>query len=90
MPIDGGWAFKFDTDLMEGMRGVAHEDAERDFRALRLPFALVYGEESELFSGKTLEYMRSIAPTPFQATGLAAAILGLVWSMIPHHSPARA
>ncbi len=24
------------------------------------------------------------------ATGLAAAILGLVWSMIPHHSPARA
>ena len=73
MPIDGGWAFKFDTDLMEGMRGVAHEDAERDFRALRLPFALVYGEESELFSGTTLEYMRSIAPTPFRATGLAAA-----------------
>ena len=73
MPIDGGWAFKFDTDLMEGMSGVAHEDAERNFRALSLPFALLYGEESELFSGRTIDYMRSIAPAPFEAKGLAAA-----------------
>ncbi len=26
----------------------------------------------------------------WSATGLAATLLGLLWSLIPHHSPARA
>lgn len=73
MDIDDGWAFKFDTDLMTSMTGVAHEDAARDLAALKLPLALIYGADSELFSGRTVDYMRTIAPREFEAVALADA-----------------
>ncbi|MEE4299698.1 MAG: alpha/beta hydrolase [Pseudomonadales bacterium] len=73
MDIDDGWAFKFDTDLLTSMSGVAHEDAARDLAALELPLALVYGADSELFSGRTVDYMRTIAPRDFEAVALPDA-----------------
>jgi len=73
MHIDGGWAFKFDTDVLTSMSGVAHEDAARDLAALTLPFGVIYGADSELFSGSTLAYMRTLAPRPFPAEALAEA-----------------
>lgn len=71
--IDGGWAFKFDTDLLDSVSGVSRDDAERDLKALTLPLGLVYGEDSELFSGRTLDYMRQLRGEDFPATGLADA-----------------
>ncbi len=73
MAIDDGFAFKFDTDLFTSMSGVSREDAEADFRALTLPFGLIYGADSRLFSGRTLDYMRSLRSEPFPAVALADA-----------------
>jgi pimeloyl-ACP methyl ester carboxylesterase len=73
MPIDGGWAFKFDTDLPTSMSGVSRDDAEADLRALRLPLGLIYGAESALFSGRTLAYMQGLRRTPFPAVALPGA-----------------
>jgi pimeloyl-ACP methyl ester carboxylesterase len=73
MAIDGGWAFKFDTDLLECMSGVSREDAERDLQALALPLGLLYGAESKLFSGRTLAYMREVRGEDFPAVGLEGA-----------------
>lgn len=73
MRIDDGFAFKFDTDLMTSMSGVAHEDAERDLRALALPLGLLYGADSELFSERTLDYMRGLRDAPFPTHALADA-----------------
>ncbi len=55
MPVDGGWAWKFDEDLPATMK-----DAERvadDYSSLQLPVGLIYGADSELFSARTLEHM---------------------------------
>ena len=55
MPVDGGWAWKFDEDLPATIK-----DAERvadDYSSLRLPVGLIYGADSELFSARTLEHM---------------------------------
>jgi pimeloyl-ACP methyl ester carboxylesterase len=73
MAIDGGFAFKFDTDLMESMSGVSREDAEADLQALTLPLGLIYGADSRLFSGRTLEYMRQLHGRDFPALALADA-----------------
>lgn len=73
MHVDDGWAFKFDTDVLSAMSGVDREDAERDLAALELPLALLYGAESELFSGRTLAHMQRIAPRPFEASALPEA-----------------
>lgn len=73
MAIDGGYAFKFDTDLLESMSGVSREDAERDLRALKQPLGLIYGADSELFSGRTLAYMQQLRPEGVPAKALADA-----------------
>ncbi len=73
MAIDDGYAFKFDTDLPASMSGVSRDDAEADFRALALPFGLIYGAESKLFSGRTLDYMRSLRGEDFPAVALPGA-----------------
>jgi pimeloyl-ACP methyl ester carboxylesterase len=72
LAIDGGFAFKFDTDLFETVSGVSRDDAEADLRALSKPLALVYGALSESFSERTLAYMRTIAGD-FPATALEDA-----------------
>ena len=71
--VDDGWSFKFDTDLLTSMTGVAHEDATRDLEALELPLAVLYGADSELFSGRTLAHMQRLAKREFEAVGLADA-----------------
>lgn len=73
MAIDDGYAFKFDTDLPASMSGVSRDDAEADFRALALPFGLIYGADSKLFSGRTLDYMRSLRGEAFPAVALEDA-----------------
>ncbi len=70
---DGGFAFKFDTDLMTSMSGVSRDDAEADFRALELPFGLIYGADSALFSGRTLAYMQQLRGGEFPAVALPDA-----------------
>ena len=60
MPVDGGWAWKFDEDLPNTLK-----DAERtpeDYADLTLPVGLIYGAESELFTEKTREHLESLIP----------------------------
>ncbi|MEM9624068.1 MAG: alpha/beta hydrolase [Pseudomonadota bacterium] len=69
MPVDGGgWAWKFDEDLLTSMK-----DPERhaeDYEGLKLPVGLIYGHDSELFSQRTLAYMRELIPQDFPAEGI--------------------
>ncbi len=72
MPVDGGgWAWKFDEDLPSALKDT--ERQPEDYRALTLPLGLIYGEESELFSQRTLDYMRELIPQDFPAYGIAEA-----------------
>jgi pimeloyl-ACP methyl ester carboxylesterase len=73
MRIDDGWAFKFDTDLLEGLSGLSRDDAEQDLRALTLPLGLIYGADSKLFSGDTLAYMQELQGAAFPAVAIPAA-----------------
>lgn len=63
MPVDGGWAWKFDEDLPATIK-----DAERvadDYSSLQLPVGLIYGADSELFSARTLEHMIELIDQEF-------------------------
>jgi pimeloyl-ACP methyl ester carboxylesterase len=71
--IDGGWAFKFDTDLLENVTGAARDDAERDLHALALPLGVIHGADSELFSGRTLAHMRTLRGGDFPAVAIPDA-----------------
>ena len=68
MPADGGWAWKFDDDLPDTLRDV--ERSADDYRQLTLPLGLIYGADSELFSARTLEYMRELVPREFPAVAI--------------------
>ena len=72
MPVDGGgWTWKFDEDLPSAMK-----DGERqpeDYQNLKVPLGLIYGAESELFSQRTLDYMRELVPQDFPAISVADA-----------------
>ena len=68
---DGGWTWKFDEDLPSAMK-----DGERqpeDYQNLKVPLGLIYGAESELFSQRTLDYMRELVPQDFPAISVADA-----------------
>ena len=69
MPVDGGgWAWKFDEDLMTTLK-----DGERqpeEYANLQLKLGLIYGNDSELFSQNTLAYMRELIPQDFPAVGI--------------------
>lgn len=67
----GGWAWKFDDDLPNVMKDVLRTPDE--YRNLRLPLALIYGRQSELFSSRTLDYMRELVPQDFPAVGIEDA-----------------
>jgi pimeloyl-ACP methyl ester carboxylesterase len=72
MPVDGGaWAWKFDDDLPDSMKNV--ERTPDDYRQLRLPFGVIYGADSELFSARTLEYLRELVPRDFPAIAIENA-----------------
>lgn len=72
MPVDGGgWAWKFDDDLPDSMKNV--ERTPDDYRALRLPLGVIYGADSELFSARTLEYLRELVPQEFPAVAIENA-----------------
>jgi pimeloyl-ACP methyl ester carboxylesterase len=72
MPVEGGgWAWKFDDDLPSALK-----DGDRqpeDYRGLKQQLGLIYGEQSELFSTRTLDYMRELVPHDFPAYGIADA-----------------
>ncbi|TDJ22571.1 MAG: alpha/beta hydrolase [Gammaproteobacteria bacterium] len=71
LPIDGGYAWKFDDDLPATMKG--GERYPEDYAALSLPLGVIYGADSELFSEQTLAYMRRLIPQEFPAVALADA-----------------
>ena len=61
MPVDGGgFAWKFDEDLPMTLKG--GERFGEDYEALDLPTGIIYGENSESFSKRTLEYMLELIP----------------------------
>ena len=71
MPVDGGWAWKFDEDLPSTLKDV--ERTPEDYRRLDVPTGLIYGAESELFSARTEDYMRKLIPQKFPAVALPEA-----------------
>ena len=72
MPVDGGgWAWKFDEDLPTSIAG--RERQPEDYANLKMRLGLIYGNDSELFSQRTLDYMRELIPQDFPATGIADA-----------------
>jgi pimeloyl-ACP methyl ester carboxylesterase len=72
MPVEGGgWAWKFDEDLPASLRNV--ERSSEEYASLRVPVALIYGAESELFSTRTLEYMRELIGPDLPAVAIPGA-----------------
>ena len=72
MPVDGGgWSWKYDEDLSGTMKGGERQPEE--YAALTLPFGLIYGADSELFSKSTLDYMRTLIPQDFPAVAVEDA-----------------
>jgi len=72
VPVDGGgWAWKFDEDLPDSLKDVVRSADE--YRSLKLPLGLIYGKDSELFSARTLEYMRELIPQDFPAVAVENA-----------------
>ena len=70
-PVDGGWTWKFDEDLLTSLT-----DAERkpeEFQALTTTLGVIFGADSELFSRRTLEYMQELIPEPFLIKEIANA-----------------
>jgi pimeloyl-ACP methyl ester carboxylesterase len=71
MPADGGWAWKFDDELPMTMK--SFERLPEEYRQLRVKLGVIYGEKSELFSRRTLDYMRELVPAEFPAVAIADA-----------------
>jgi pimeloyl-ACP methyl ester carboxylesterase len=71
MPAEGGWAWKFDEDLRDSLSG--SERYPEDYQQLSIKLGLIYGEESRLFTGSMLEYMRTLVPKPFPAVAIPGA-----------------
>ena len=68
MPVDGGWTWKFDEDLLTSLT-----DAERkpeEFQALTTTLGVIFGADSELFSRRTLEYMQELIPSDLRSKKL--------------------
>ena len=72
LPVDGGgWSWKFDDDLPATLKG--GERVPDDYRNLQVKLGLIYGAKSELFSSRTLDYMRELVPQEFPAVAIADA-----------------
>ena len=71
MRDEDGWAWKFDEDLLTTLTDV--ERKPEDFQAIKIPLALIYGAQSNLFSKQTLAYMQEIIPQDFPVREIADA-----------------
>ena len=72
MPVDGGgFAWKFDEDLPTSLKG--GERQAEDYSGLKLPVGIIYGEDSELFSGRMLDYMLELIPSDVPVKGIEHA-----------------
>lgn len=71
LPIDGGYTWKFDEDLLHALKGAERE--AQDYRDIRLPFGVIYGADSELFSAKNLEYLQELVPQDFPSARIEGA-----------------
>jgi pimeloyl-ACP methyl ester carboxylesterase len=71
MAADGGWTWKFDDDLPNTLKGA--QRLADEYSALRCKVGVIYGEDSELFSARTLEYMHELIPRDFPAVAIAGA-----------------
>jgi pimeloyl-ACP methyl ester carboxylesterase len=71
MPADGGWTWKFDDDLPNTLKGA--QRLADEYSALRCKMGVIYGQRSELFSKRTLEYMRELIPQPFPGVAIEGA-----------------
>jgi pimeloyl-ACP methyl ester carboxylesterase len=63
MPMDGGWAWKFDEDLLTTLTEVDRQP--EDFQSLTVPLGVIFGADSELYSQQSLEYMQELVPQDF-------------------------
>ncbi|MEM1229977.1 MAG: alpha/beta hydrolase [Pseudomonadota bacterium] len=67
MPIDGGYAWKFDDDLLKALTGLAASDHLEDYlRDLQVPIHIMIGADSVLYSEQDLAYMVSLLPAALQ------------------------
>ena len=73
MSVDGGWAWKFDDDLLSSSPRSHSALCEEDISALGLPVGLIYGQQSKHCSARTVEYMRELIGEAFEARGIADA-----------------
>jgi pimeloyl-ACP methyl ester carboxylesterase len=71
MPIDGGWAWKFDEDLFTTLTEVDRKP--EDFQSLTVPLGVIFGADSELYSRQSLEYMQELVPQDFPFREIADA-----------------
>jgi pimeloyl-ACP methyl ester carboxylesterase len=69
--VDGGWAWKFDEDWPTSMKG--GERLPEEYRDLKTKVGVIYGDKSELFSRRTLDYMRELIPQQFPAVAIPGA-----------------
>lgn len=58
--IDDAFGWKFDEEQRSRMQ--AYEELQRDFEAISIPCALIYGALSESFSVKSAEHMKALLP----------------------------
>lgn len=71
MPVDGGWSWKFDDDILKGVQGSELDEAE--FRQLELPVALIYGVLSGHCARPMREYMAQLIRGTFIQQGIEDA-----------------
>jgi len=71
MPMDGGWAWKFDEDLLTTLTEVDRQP--EDFQSLTVPLGVIFGANSELYSRQSLDYMQELVPQDFPFQEIADA-----------------
>ena len=65
MPVeDGGFAWKFDDDLLTSLTGFG--DRAEEFRRLRVPLKMIFGADSALYSERSVAYMQSLVSAALQ------------------------
>lgn len=68
--IDDGFGWKFDEE--QRLRMKAYDDLQTDFESIAIKCALIYGADSEWFSSKSADHMKSLLPH-LEVTELADA-----------------
>ena len=59
--IEDGFGWKFDEEQRSRMK--SYEGLEADFKAISIKCSLIYGGDSESFSSKSADYMKSLLPS---------------------------